>query len=165
MTRTRIILLIIALVVVLLLVARETGVVRLNASVNAFNTSQSAHHTRTHAGEAQPLSYDITLTRAGKTWMEHRRIILGSPRVHIDGELTDITYTGNDWLPLYKSFTMTYQCDFTTPADEESHTVKGSISGEVQARLTGPTTRREARRLALEEAKKQIREYILKLNL
>ncbi len=165
MTRTRLALVLLAFLCVLLLVARETSSLRLNAHTTQMSRSQSSHWAVSNHDGGNGLGYDIKLLRNGRAWMEHRRVILGQPRIQIEGELKDVVYAGTDWMPLYKNFSMTYVCDFATPPSEEvGPSLQGSISGEIEIRITGFCSRREARRIAMNEAKKGIREYILKLN-
>jgi len=156
--------LIVAVCLVLVLVSREMGIVNLNAGNISMNVSQSVSLSSSRGEADEPVSYDIVLTRDGNTWMEHRRIILQAPRVSIRGELKDIEYSGMDWMPLHKSMTMTYRCDFSTVEGDGAHSVNGTIEGEVQSRFGGLFSRREARRQTLEAAKKQIREYMMKMN-
>jgi hypothetical protein len=162
MSRNRVLLIVALILFVLLVAARESGIINLNLYSSSISSQLSSHFTTSGNDLDQPLSFDITLTHDGRTWMEHRKAILGQPRVPITGELVT-TFKGNTWLPLRKSFTMTYTCDFGTPP-ETSPSFDGEAKGTVTVKITGQCSRHEARQIAIDEAKKLIREYVLSMN-
>jgi hypothetical protein len=164
MSRTRLVIVCVVAFFVLLLVAREVGAVRLNLYSSQSSSSRTGSHTVGYNGEKQTLSYDIRLTRDGREWMAHRRIILGSPRVSIEGELGGIEYSGLDWTPLWKSFSMSYVCEFETVDSDGPARIAGKVEGSVEYRIVGLCSRREARRLALETAKQKVGDYIKSMN-
>ncbi|MBI4881429.1 MAG: hypothetical protein HY812_17470 [Planctomycetes bacterium] len=70
-------------------------------------------------------------------------------------------YSGNLVLPLYKSFTMNYECQVEGRARAGGDDVRGMISGEVKAKIYGLCSRQRAKEMAREEANREIRQYLL----
>ncbi len=111
----------------------ETGVVDCALYRSEFATSQTASTVRVNA-DADREGLEITMQE---------------PR-----------FSGNLLLPLYKSFTMNYECQVEGRPCEGADAVQGTIKGEVKGKIYGLCSRRIAKELAQEQADKQINRYL-----
>jgi len=111
------------------------------------------------SGHEKHFSYHLTVKHKNETLHNHTYLYNNLPLIEIEATLEDPVYSGNCVWPLVKNFKMTYQCKFTTTKSPSGHTVNGQIEGEVTARIHGLCSRRKAKELAFEEAKKQIASY------
>lgn len=95
-----------------------------------------------------------------ETIFKHTHIYDGMhPPIEIEAELQDPLYSGYYALPLFKDFQMTYRCDFSSVKSSQTSTIKGKVAGKITARIHGFCSRAKAKKLALKEAKKQIKSY------
>jgi hypothetical protein len=153
--------------VVFVLAGREVGLLGLN--FHKIDTDASltlSHHTERNGTPEGPLSFRARILRGERLWLEHTRVILRAPRIEIEGQLDEVTFTGNDWLPFMKNFTLEYSGDLATVAPTEESPIQfaGTIEGSLTMRIRGFCSRREARRLALDGARERVQKALQKLN-
>ena len=160
MTRKKIALIVIGCVVLCLVVLRESGVVDANLYKSTLSTTQTAVIAQTNRGEEKHFSYHLALRHKNATLDEHLHSYNNLPPIEIEATLEEPFYSGNCSLPFTKNFRMTYLCKFTTVKSPTDRTVHGKIDGEVTAKIHGLCSRRKARELAFEEAKKQVVSYL-----
>jgi len=166
MKRKKLALLVIGCVVLCLAVLREIGVVDVNLYRSALSTSQSSSKSQVRSGQEESFSFHLTLKHKNETLLNHSHSYNGLPPIEIEATLADPVYSGNCVLPLAKNFKLAYQCEFTTTKSPSGHEVNGKIEGQVTATIHGLCSRKKAKELAFDEAKKQIASYFQKqLNL
>jgi hypothetical protein len=159
MKRKKIVILVIGCVLLGLVGLRETGVVDANLYKSKLSTLQSATEGETYLGEEKHFSYHLIIKRKNQTLHSQIYSYNNQLPIEIEATLEEPVYSGNCGLPLSKDFKMAYQCEFTTMEPLSEHTIKGKIQGEVTAVIYGLCSRRKAKELAFEEAKKQIISY------
>jgi hypothetical protein len=162
MKRKKLALLVLGCVFLCLVILREIGLVDVNLYKSMLSTSQSSNMTQVNRGQEEHFRYHLTIKHNSETLHNHTHSYDNLPRIDIEVVLEEPSYSGNWVLPLVKTFKMTYQCEFTTKDTQNVHAVNGNIEGEVTAKIHGLCSRRKAKDLAFEEAKKQIASYFQK---
>ncbi len=153
--------------VVFVLAGREVGLLGLNFHKTDTDASLTfSRHTERNGAPDGPISFRARILRGERLWLEHTRVILRAPRIEIEGQLDDVTFIGNDWLPFMKSFTLEYSGGLATVASGEESPIQftGTIEGSLTVRIRGFCSRREARRLALEDARERVQKALQRLN-
>ena len=143
-----------------LVVLREIGVIDANLYRSTLSATQTAVIGQTSRGEEKHFSYHLTIKQKNKTLDSHSHSYNNLPPIEIEATLEEPVYSGNCTLPFMKNFRMKYVCEFTTATSPTERTVHGKIDGEVTAKIQGLCSRRKARALAFEEAKKQVASYL-----
>lgn len=174
MNRKETALLIIGCVLLCLIVLRESGVINASLYKSALTVSQTATTGQSHSGEKNHLSYHLVLRYKNETLddLTYKNETLDDlthssdhPPIEIEATLGEPVYSGNSALPLVKNFKMTYECPFKTVKSPGGNAVTGKIKGEVTVTIHGFCSRREARKMAFEEAKKEVNHYLQNLDL
>lgn len=144
---------------VLCLILREFGLIdasfyRSNLSSTRSQTTQSNRGQSNVGGKH--FSFNLTIKHHNQKLDSLSHSYNSLPPLEIEATLEEPVYSGTTALPLVKNFTMTYQCKFTTLTSPNEQSVSGTIEGKVTAKIQGLCSRKKARELAFEEAKKQI---------
>jgi hypothetical protein len=147
-----------------LVVLRETGAVDVNLYKSELSNSQAATKSETNPGTDKHFNYFYNLKQKEKLLSVGLHSSADPHPLQIAATLEDPVYSGNWLMPFAKNFKMTYRCQYITVDSPNGHTVQGKIEGEVQAEIYGFCSQRKARALAFESAKKQIVDYLQKLN-
>ena len=164
MKRGKRILLIVLCVLLCLFVLREIGIVDVNLYKSRLSNKYS--HTKNHVnlGQEKHFSYHVTLKQGSEIIGNYQHSYDNLPQVEIEAVLDEPIYSGNYALPFVKNFKMTYLCNFTTMKSAGGHEIKGQIKGEVEGEIRGFCSRRKAKELAFEKAKKQMTDFCQKLS-
>src|SRR5215469_4477062 len=159
MKRKKIAILVIGSVLLGVAVLRETGAIDASVYKSNLSVSQTTTKSDTYSGDEKHFSYHLTIKHTNQTLQSQTYSYNNLLPIEIEATLEDPVYSGNCILPLIKNFKMAYQCEFTTVGPSSEHKIKGKIQGEVTAVIHGLCSRRKAKELAFEEAKKQIISY------
>jgi hypothetical protein len=160
MMRKRRALIVIGCLLLCFVVLREIGVVDTNLYKSTLSASQTAVIAQTSRGEEKHFSYHLAIKHENEMVDNHSHSYNNLPPIEIEATLEEPVYSGNCTLPFMKNFRMTYLCTFTTVKSPTERLVHGKINGEVTARIHGLCSRRKARELAFEEAKRQVVSYL-----
>jgi len=162
MKRKKLALLVICCLLLSFVVLREIGVVDVNLYKSILSASQSASMDQSGPSQEKHFSYHLTIKYKNKILHNDTHLYNNLPPIEIEATLEEPVYSGNCVLPLVKTFKMTYQCEFITTKSSSGRTVEGTVEGEVTAKVHGLCSRRKAKELTFEEAKKQIVSYFQK---
>lgn len=162
MTKKKTALLVLGCVFLVLVVLPELGVLDINVYQSKRTAAQSVSLSQIHPGGEKHFSYHLTIKYKGETVHSQTHTYNNLPPIEIEGTLEEPVYSGNDVWPLVKNFEMVYRGAFTTAKPPQGHTVEGTIKGKVTTEIYGFCSRRKARELAFEEAKKQMASYFKK---
>ncbi len=152
----------VALIVVLLLAAREIGWLDFNLHTSNITATHTAGLNRSQLRDEDSFSYNFSLLQGGEVLYTYNYTVHGSAPMIIDAVLETPVYTGNTGMPFIKDFKMEYVCDFSTVNSPNESSLSGSFSGTVNARILGLCSRRTARQLALDSATKYIQSEVEK---
>lgn len=156
------VLLIICCVLLCLVILREIGIVDVHLYKSVLLASQSATKTHLHTGQEKQVSYHLTVKHRRETFHTHTHSYNNLPPIEIEAVLEEPVYSGNFSLPLIKNFKMPYLCAYETTNSPSGSQISGRIEGEVNVSIRGFCSRRKAKEVALQEAKKQITSYFQK---
>lgn len=156
------ILIAIVLLLLTLVILRETGILGINFYRSELKTKHTALQTVEQQGDTRPISYHLTVKYRNKTFFESTHTSDNPSPVEVEAMLEEPTYTGNTWLPFSKNFEMVYLCTFTATKAPAELKAEGKIEGKVTATIRGLCSRAQARDLTLQEAKNYIQSYFQK---
>jgi hypothetical protein len=149
------------LLLALVLVLRESGALEWNLYRSQASTDRVAMFGVATPGEGnEGVSYDLRIYYDGELVETHSYRYGDKPVLAVDLELAP-TLSGNDWTPLYKSFSVEFSTSFASSAQGGQYSVEGEINGTTEMTITGLCTRRKARELAREEVVKSVREGLV----
>ncbi|MFC1762488.1 hypothetical protein ACFL6U_10460 [Planctomycetota bacterium] len=138
----------------------EAGWVDLPLRKALLSTSRSFSKVDRHASEGEAFSYHLSLRFGPETLFEHTYIYFGRAPLEIRATLEIPDCTGYDRLPLFKSFTMTYLCKFTSTETSQSPRIEGKMEGAVKAKIVGFCASAKARDIAFAEVTEQVSAYL-----
>ena len=154
------ILLIIGCAFLCLVVLREFGILDVNLHKSLFSTSQFVIKRYENAGEkTKHFSYSVTVKHQNEIVFTHTQIHDNLPPIEVEVIINKPVYQGNFFMPLIKDFKMSYLGEYKTTDSPNGYGLNGEIKGDVTAKILGLCSRKKAKDLAFNEAKKQIESY------
>jgi len=125
-----------------------------------MSSSQHASKNYESSGDESNFSYYLVMKHNDETIHSHTHIYNDKPQITIVAALEEPVYSGNYYLPFVKNFKMTYQCVYKTTKSESGQSVQGEIGGEISAEFSGLCTRKKAKELVFDHARKNVKKYL-----
>jgi hypothetical protein len=155
--------LVLVLVVLILLVAflvLAFGVIDLNLyrSEVALDRVGTSGLSRP-GGDETPLGYNLDIYYEGELVASSSQHVVGGEVFDIRIDL-DPTISGNDWMPISKSFTVEFSTSFQSSIPDSLYEVDGEIDGTADVTVVGFCSRRKAHELARDEIVESVEDHI-----
>jgi len=138
---------VVVLVLIAVLVLRETGII----DFHLYKSQSKAHHTGTMATQGNTSgSFDVAIN-----WKKSNHESYNTSENIIMVNLNKFHVSGNTWWPFHKNGTASYDFDYST----RSGNIKGDIQGKVTMRVSGICSHSKLVELMKKEIEKNINQY------